>query len=67
MAEPMKQQQYEETTEQSEKAKKKKNPNIFKRGINRVKSDIKYSSKIEEGSPIDGARKLYRAMFPKKN
>lgn len=39
---------------------------FVKRGFSRMKSDFKHGSRVEEGSLLDGAKKTYRAIFPKK-
>lgn len=64
MAEPMKNKQsdIEEGEEKSEIEK----GGVIKRGLKHIKTDIKHGSRVEEGSLVDGVRKTFRSIFPKK-
>ena len=62
MSEPM--QNKHDDSEDERKTQKRKG--VFKKGIHRMKSDFQHGSRVEEGSLVDGARKTFRALFPKK-
>ncbi|MDK7284299.1 hypothetical protein [Staphylococcus pettenkoferi] len=64
MAEPLrkKENHQDEAGKDTETQKK----GFIKKGLRRFKSDIKHSSRVEEGSLIDMVAKGYKRLFPKK-
>jgi len=66
MSEPMRKKRDETEEENDVQNDASKKSGFLRKGISRVKSDIQYGSRVEEGSLVDGARKTFRALFPKK-
>ncbi|OEK58884.1 hypothetical protein [Staphylococcus equorum] len=64
MAEPMKSKR--NNTENERHKTEVKKGGVLKKGVQRMKKDFEHGSRVEEGSLVDGVRKTFRTIFPKK-